>query len=75
MLKFADNGPGFDPEILDHVFELFQSTKQEKGSGLGLSIVKKIVDGHGGEISATNRAAGGAEITMILKRVDPPDKA
>ena len=75
MLKFADNGPGFDPEILDHVFELFQSTKQEKGSGLGLSIVKKIVDGHGGEISATNRAEGGAEITMILKRVDPPDKA
>ena len=75
MLKFADNGPGFDPEILDHVFELFQSTKQEKGSGLGLSIVKKIVDGHGGEITVTNRTQGGAEITIILKRDESPKKA
>lgn len=75
MMKFADNGPGFDPDILDQVFELFQSTKQEKGSGLGLSIVKKIVDGHGGEISAKNRAEGGAVITIILKRNDSPGKS
>lgn len=66
-LKFSDNGPGFSQKMLDHAFGLFESTKPEKGSGLGLSIVKKIVDEHGGEIEVSNSPEGGAEITIMLK--------
>ncbi len=65
-MKFADNGPGFSQKMLDHAFGLFESTKPEKGSGLGLSIVKKIVDEHGGEIEVSNNPDGGAEITITL---------
>ncbi len=66
-LKFVDNGPGFSQKMLDHAFGLFESTKPDKGSGLGLSIVKKIVDEHGGEIEVANNPDGGAEITILLK--------
>ncbi len=66
-MKFTDNGPGFSQKMLDHAFGLFESTKPEKGSGLGLSIVKKIVDEHGGVIELSNNPDGGAEITIMLK--------
>ena len=66
-LKFVDNGPGFSRTMLDHAFGLFESTKPDKGSGLGLSIVKKIIDEHGGEIEVANNPDGGAEITIMLK--------
>ena len=36
------------------------------GSGLGLSIVKQVVDGHGGTVSVTNRPSGGTVVTMTL---------
>ena len=66
-LKFVDNGPGFNQTMLDNAFGLFESTKPDKGSGLGLSIVKKIIDEHGGEIEVANNPDGGAEITIMLK--------
>ena len=62
-MRFVDNGPGFDKELLDRVFEPYATTK-ERGTGLGLGIVKRIVEGHGGKISAGNHSDGGAEITI-----------
>jgi nitrogen fixation/metabolism regulation signal transduction histidine kinase len=62
-LCVEDNGPGFDPAVLENVFEPYVSTKL-KGSGLGLAIVKKIVEEHGGTISAENAAPGGAQIRI-----------
>ena len=62
-MRFVDNGPGFDKELLDRVFEPYATTK-ERGTGLGLGIVKRIVEGHGGKISAENHSDGGAEITI-----------
>jgi len=62
-LCVEDNGPGFDPGVLENVFEPYVSTKP-KGSGLGLAIVKKIVEEHGGTISAENAAHGGAQIRI-----------
>jgi len=62
-LCVEDNGPGFDPGVIENVFEPYVSTKP-KGSGLGLAIVKKIVEEHGGTISAENAGGGGAQIRI-----------
>jgi len=62
-----DNGPGIDPGILENIFEPYVSTKT-KGSGLGMAIVKKIVEEHGGTISAASSEQGGAQIRIRLLR-------
>jgi len=64
-LRVMDNGPGFDPGTLDHLFEPYVTTKS-KGTGLGLAIVKKIIEEHGGRIWAQNRTGGGAELILRL---------
>lgn len=63
-LAIMDNGHGFKEEIIEHVFEPYETTKQG-GSGLGLAIVKKIVEEHGGSISTHNLEIG-AKITILL---------
>ena len=57
ILKFIDNGHGFNEKILEHLFEPYETTKAT-GSGLGLAIVKKIVEEHGGNIKAYNLETG-----------------
>ena len=76
-----DNGPGFQAEELDSIFEPYVSTKP-KGSGLGLAIVKKIVEEHNGMIAAETSPAGGARIRIRLQAgeagqgdTDAPDGA
>ena len=64
-LRVDDNGPGIEQGILENVFEPYVSTKL-KGSGLGMAIVKKIVEEHGGTIIADNNEAGGAQIRIRL---------
>ncbi|TNG01815.1 MAG: HAMP domain-containing protein [Gammaproteobacteria bacterium] len=60
-----DNGPGFDNEILDNLFEPYMTTKS-KGTGLGLAIVKKIIEEHNGLIRIHNRTEHGAHIDIKL---------
>jgi nitrogen fixation/metabolism regulation signal transduction histidine kinase len=64
-----DNGPGFQPGILDNLFEPYVSTKR-KGSGLGLAIVKKIVEEHGGVITAGASPDAGARIHIRLQALE-----
>lgn len=66
LLLFRDNGPGFPAELLARAFEPYFTTKS-RGTGLGLAMVKKIVDEHGGEIRLTNRDGGGAEVRIRLR--------
>jgi nitrogen fixation/metabolism regulation signal transduction histidine kinase len=66
VLMIADNGAGFPPEIMANAFEPYVTTKP-KGTGLGLPIVKKIIEEHGGKISLANRETGGAEIRITLQ--------
>lgn len=62
-----DTGPGIDPEIIDFVFEPFYSTKKIGiGTGLGLPIVKKIMDEHCGLIDVRNLPGQGASFTLCF---------
>ena len=65
-LTVSDSGPGIAPEDLPHVFEPYFSRK-EGGLGLGLAMVKRIVQEHGGRVEAKNRAPeGGALFRLTL---------
>jgi two-component system, NtrC family, nitrogen regulation sensor histidine kinase NtrY len=56
-IKISDNGLGFDSGLIDRVFEPYITTK-ESGTGLGMSIVKKIIEDHGGKIQIGNSPDG-----------------
>ena len=62
-----DTGPGLPRDMIDHAFEPFVSTKQP-GRGMGLSVVKHVVDEHRGSVAVHNK--GGAEFFVTLQR-DP----
>lgn len=64
-LCVADNGPGLPDKFDASWFEPYVTTKSA-GSGLGLAVVKKISEEHGGRIRAQNRAGGGAEFILTL---------
>lgn len=66
-VEVADDGPGLPPGQVEQVFDPFFSTR-ERGSGLGLAIAKRIVEAHGGRISAANRPEGGARFSFSLPR-------
>ncbi len=70
-LRVEDTGPGIPQEHLPLVFDRFYKIDQarasgQSGSGLGLSIVKAIVERHGGSVSASNAAGGGARFEVVL---------
>jgi PAS domain S-box-containing protein len=62
-----DDGPGVPPEIADRIFEPFATTK-EAGTGLGLTIVKRVIDRHGGSVRVGPRPGGGTVVRILLDR-------
>jgi signal transduction histidine kinase len=62
----ADTGSGIPPEIRGTMFEPFVSTKGEKGTGLGLWIVKGIVEGHSGRIRVKSTVGRGTVFSMVF---------
>lgn len=64
-IRVADKGPGLAEGLGDTIFEPFQSTK-ETGLGLGLSISRRIVEGHGGTLEGFNSSEGGAVFTLRI---------
>ncbi len=78
-VRFAieDDGPGFAANILRRAFEPYVTTKPS-GTGLGLAMVKKIVDEHGARVELINRnpaAGGGATVTIVFRRLAQADLA
>jgi PAS domain S-box-containing protein len=78
-VSFADTGPGIPEEIRERIFEPFFSTKEDKtGVGLGLAVVKGIVDRHGGCIEVENGKGRGVVFTVYLPATDeselPPEE-
>ena len=72
-LEVSDNGPGIPPEHLPYIFERFYRADASRnrgtgGSGIGLAIVKAIVERHGGSVTAQNNRQGGASFVVVLPR-------
>ncbi|HEY1480065.1 MAG TPA: ATP-binding protein [Gaiellales bacterium] len=68
-IAVSDTGVGIAPEHLPHVFERFfrgEQSRSSPGSGLGLAVVKHIVEAHGGRARAESRAGEGAVVRLVL---------
>jgi PAS domain S-box-containing protein len=67
VIEVADSGPGVSEADRDRIFEPFFTTKPDgKGTGLGLPIVRNIVDQHRGQISVTRSELGGAAFRVVI---------
>jgi two-component system sensor histidine kinase HydH len=68
MIYFEDEGEGISEDLLEKIWDPFFTTK-EKGTGLGLGIVKNIVESHSGGIEIVNKTDGGARVIIELPTV------
>jgi signal transduction histidine kinase len=68
-ISYSDNGIGFEPEYNEKIFEVFQrlhSKDDYSGTGIGLAIVKKIIENHDGTIIASGNLNQGASFDMYI---------
>jgi len=71
VIEVRDDGSGIPDEELAYIFESFRSGSSRGGTGMGLAIVKAIVEAHGGVVSAENLPGGGASFRMRLPAQGP----
>jgi len=74
-ITVSDHGPGISPADATHVFQRFwraPASRSMPGSGLGLSIVKQVVDDHGGEVSVQANDGGGTRVRIVLPPAASP---
>ena len=66
VVEVIDNGSGIPEPMMKHMFELFHSTKGNRGTGLGLAVARKIVGEHEGSISVQSKVGEGTTFTVRL---------
>jgi len=71
VIKVADTGKGIPPDVLPHIFQPFQTTK-EKGTGLGLTVCRHIVEAHGGRITVESSRGVGTTFRVFLPLGNAP---
>lgn len=69
VFEVQDNGPGIEPQIMELLFKRSVSTKGSKGSGLGLLVAKKIVEGHGGAIQVESSPGKGTLFRVTFPQI------
>jgi signal transduction histidine kinase len=75
--EIEDDGPGFAAEDMPHLFQPFYRGRaaahdERRGVGLGLALVRRIAERHGGAVHAENRREGGARVILELPATPPP---
>lgn len=70
FVSVADTGSGIPPEVIPRLFNVFESTKGARGTGLGLAVTQKIVREHGGDISVDSTPGQGARFTLSWPLMD-----
>jgi signal transduction histidine kinase len=73
LLLVEDDGPGFGPEIQDHLFSRRMKGANSNGHGLGMAFIEAVVHAHGGTISGCNRDGGGVRIEIQLPQAVMPN--
>jgi signal transduction histidine kinase len=71
-VSVRDTGSGIPPEQLDRIFEPYFTTKED-GTGLGLSLAKRIIEGHGGRIRVLSEVGAGTTVHIQLPLAGPAD--
>jgi signal transduction histidine kinase len=71
-LRVADNGPGIDPIRIDEIWAPFRTSKPH-GTGLGLPIVRKIVEAHGGSVEVASKPGDGSAFLVTLPKQSIPE--
>jgi signal transduction histidine kinase len=74
-VRVADNGAGMPPETLAEIFNLFASTKGSRGTGMGLTVSRKILREHGGDIHASSRVGEGSTFVLEFPLRPAPESA
>lgn len=67
ILRVKDRGPGVPAELRERIFQRFwRAERRKSGSGLGLSIVREIMEAHGGRVEVSDRPGGGAVFSLVF---------
>jgi PAS domain S-box-containing protein len=76
MITIKDQGVGIDPEDLPYIFDMFHRGKgagKTEGSGIGLAVVKAIVEAHGGKVLVESKPGKGSTFSVILPKSERPE--
>jgi signal transduction histidine kinase len=65
-IRIEDNGPGIAETLRDRLFEPFVSHGKENGTGLGLTVVQKILQDHGGDVTVDQTSASGTTFRLTI---------
>ena len=74
-IRIADNGPGIAEAVRDRLFDPFVSHGKENGTGMGLTVVQKILQDHGGDVLVEQTSASGTTFRVEIPLNPAPESA